>query len=225
VSKKLTLVGFITFCLMLGSLPLSAATEFPISDASNTSFIAVTDSGASQNRISGGWTSILPRCDALQKSWCINSLDVNFGDGKFKSAKFLRYVKHSSAQETPPVNSNVVKSAISIWSAMAPSGDERMFAIHSVLGPGLFSSSIYAFKEIKSRVRDDRYNQMGHPTADTLMIAYLLRIHYVHKEFLLMAQASKFHSMFQMNTQLGLQVELKMQKSLSIKLIIVNQSL
>ncbi len=166
MSKRKSIIGAIVFCLMLGSLPLSAATEFPISDASNTSFIAVTDSGASQNRISGGWTSILPRCDALQKSWCINSLDVNFGDGKFKSAKFLRYVKHSSAQETPPVNSNVVKSAISIWSAMAPSGDEKMFAIHSVLGPSLFSSSIYAFKEIKSRVRDDRYNQMGHPTAD-----------------------------------------------------------
>ena len=133
----------------------------------------VTDSGASQNRIAGGWTSILPKCDAMQKSWCINSLDVDFGDGKFKSAKFLRYVKHSSAQETPPVNSNVGKSAISIWSAAEPSGGEKMFAVHSVLGPSLFSSSIYAFKEIKSRdfrecgsVRDDRYDQMSHPTAD-----------------------------------------------------------
>ena len=166
MSKNSKLVGVIVFCLTLGFLPLSAATEFPISDASNTSFIAVIDSGASQNRLAGGWTSILPKCDAMQKSWCINSLDVDFGDGKFKSAKFLRYVKHSTAQETPPANSDVGKSAISIWSAEEPSGGEKLFAVHSVLGPSLFSSSIYAFKGIKSRVRDARYNQMSHPTAD-----------------------------------------------------------
>ena len=166
MSKKLTLVGVIVFCLTLGSILPSASTDFPVSDASKTSFIAVTESASSQNRLAGGWTSILPKCDAMQKSWCINSLEINFGDGKFKSAKFLRYVKHSLDQETPPVNSNVGKSAISIWSAVEPSGGEKMFAVHSVLGPSLFSSSIYAFKEIKSRVRDDRYNQMSYSTAD-----------------------------------------------------------
>lgn len=166
MSKKLTFVHVIVFCLTLGSAPQAVSADFPISDASKTSFIAVTDSGASQNRIAGGSTSILPKCDAMQKAWCINSLDVDFGDGKFKSAKFLRYVKHSSMQETPPVNSNVGKSAISIWSVVEPSGGEKMFAVHSVLGPSLFSSSIYAFKEIKSRVRDDRYNQMSYSTAD-----------------------------------------------------------
>jgi hypothetical protein len=166
VGKKVTLVSVAVFCLSLVALPFSVATDFPISDANKTSFIAVTDSGASQNRISGGWTSILPKCDSLQTSWCINSLEVDFGDGKFKSAKFLRYVEHSSEKETPPANSDIPKSAISIWSAVAPGGTEKTYAVHSVLSPSLFSSSIYAFKEIKSSVRDDRYNQMGHPTAD-----------------------------------------------------------
>ena len=166
MSKKSKLVGVIVLCCNLGSLPLSAATEFPISDANKTSFIAVTESASSQNRIAGGWTSILPKCEAMQKSWCINSLEIDFGDGKFKSAKFLRYVKYSLGQETPPVNSSVGKSGISIWSTTDSSGNEKTFAVHSVLGPSLFSSSIYAFKEIKSRVRDDRYNQMGYPTAD-----------------------------------------------------------
>lgn len=166
MSKKLFLIVVIFFSLSLGSVTSAFSADFPTSDASKTSFIAVTDSGASQNRIAGGWTSILPKCESLQKSWCINSLEVDFGDGRFKPAKFLRYVRHTSAQETPPVNSSVGKSAISIWSAMDLNGSERMFAVHSVLGPSLFSSSIYAFKEIKSRVRDDRFNQMSYPTAD-----------------------------------------------------------
>ena len=144
----------------------ASATDFPISDATKTSFVAVTDSGASQNRIAGGPTSILPKCDSMQKSWCINTLEVDFGDGKFKSAKFLRYVKYPNEQETPPVYSSVGKSSISIWSTTDSAGIEKRFAVHSVLSPSLFSSSIYAFKEIKSRVRDDRYNQSFYPTGD-----------------------------------------------------------
>jgi hypothetical protein len=171
MGKRLILNRVIlTATLAISLMSPASAIDFPISDASKTSFIAVTDSGTSQNRIAGGWTSILPKCDLMQKSWCINSLEVDFGDGKFKPAKFLRYVKYSTEQETPPVNSNVAKSAISIWSSTDSSGSEKTFAIHSVLGPSLFSSSIYAFKEIKSRVRDDRYNQMGYPTADYRLV-------------------------------------------------------
>jgi len=166
VLKKSTFIGALISWLMMSFIHFSAAADFPISDASKTSFISVTDSGASQNRIAGGFTSILPKCEASQTFWCIKSLEVDFGDGKYTEAKFVRYVKNLSGSETPPVNSTITKSAISIWATIDRDGSEKTFAVHSVLSASLFSSSIYAFKEIKSRVRDDKYDQMSYPSAD-----------------------------------------------------------
>jgi hypothetical protein len=151
--------------------PAANASTLPFSNPNSTSFTAFVDSGTSSDRVSGGAWNILPICTDGSESWCIKSLEVSSDEKNFKLAKFVRYVDNGIRPPSPSQNIIPIKSAISIWSVENSNGKVNLYAAHSVVGSmGIFSSSIYAFKEIKSQFRDDVYNQMSYGKADYRLI-------------------------------------------------------
>ena len=137
------------------------AASFPISDPSTTSFTAILDAGTFSNRIAGGISNILPVCSQGQTKWCVKSLEVGDENGKFNSASFLKYVDNGNRPATTPGTIIEQNSAISVWSFDDKGTGRRLFAVHSLVLPNALSTSVYEIKEIKSRVRDDLYNQMS----------------------------------------------------------------
>ena len=157
-------------CALLVAFTFSTSPAFagvlPTSDPNKTSFTAIVDSGTSQNRVSGAASEILPVCAPSQQSWCISSLEVDFGNNKFVPAKFYKYVDNGVRPDSLAVQVFPEKSAISLWTAKRPDGTDALVAVHSVLAPNLFSSSIYSVKEVKSNVKDDIWGSLNNGLAD-----------------------------------------------------------
>ena len=167
IKKMKALRILLAICVLPILSPNANASTLPFSNPNTTSFTAFVDSGTSQDRVSGRASNILPVCGDGLESWCIKSLEVSSDGSNFRLAKFVRYVDNGIRPASADQWLISEKSAISIWSVENSDGKVNLYATHSVVGEtGLFSSSIYAFREIKSQVRDDVYKQMSYGKAD-----------------------------------------------------------